>query len=88
VFWKIGREGRDIGLVALIAVLGAGTAAVDESDEVDEDDSKVLVWFEDGELITVVLPKTDADGIALDTAILLALTAVVITVKVVALREE
>jgi hypothetical protein len=43
VFWKIGRDGRDIGLVALIAVLRAGTAVVDESDEVDEDDSKVLV---------------------------------------------
>jgi hypothetical protein len=42
VFWKIGDDGRDIGLVALIAVLRAGTAAVDESDEVDEDDSKVL----------------------------------------------
>jgi hypothetical protein len=87
VFWKIGREGRDTGVVALIAVLRAGTAVVDESDKVEGVDSKVLVKSEDAELITVVLPKTDADGLAIDMEVLLALTAVGTRVEIVVLRE-
>jgi hypothetical protein len=87
VFWKIGREGRDTGVVALIAVLRAGTAVVDESDKVEGVDSEVLVKSEDAELITVVLPKTDADGLAIDMAVLLALTAVGTRVEIVVLRE-
>jgi hypothetical protein len=62
-------------------VLRAGTAIVEEAN------AKVLVWFANNVLMTVVLLDDGADEVAVEAAVLLALTGIGITVDIVALRD-
>jgi hypothetical protein len=76
--------GDDVGKIewtTLIAVLRAGTVMIEEGDP------RVLVRFIGNVLMTVVSLENDADGVAVDTTVLLALTGLGTTVNAVALRD-
>jgi hypothetical protein len=81
VFWKMGDDEGKVEWTTLIAVLRAGTAIVEEAN------AKVLVWFANNVLMTVVLLDDGADEVAVEAAVLLALTGIGITVDIVALRD-
>lgn len=67
--------------MALIEVLKAGTATMDEGK------TRKLVRFEDGALAIVVLPTGDTLETVIDIKVLVALTGTGTTVKVVALAD-
>jgi len=81
VFRKIGEDKLEVGRIALIEVLKAGTAMTDEGN------SRELVMFEVGALAIVVLPMGDMVETVIEGKVLVALTWTATTVKVVALAE-